>query len=165
VGADGVFEAKGLSPANYYVSINSPKCVPAHRVLTFASGQQLDSGITKLEIAKSIELEFIITSRPSFQGIKISRTSLRAGQDWQRPTEYGPYLRFVQTSDSVLYRSFYVPCDVADLGEGSLEQFLTPDLQVTRFSGPEGILQSGHVYLVNHEAHFKCWMLFRVEVR
>jgi len=69
----------------------------------------------------------------------------------------------MQSAGELRFQGMSLPCSIADLGPGKLDDFLEVDAASARFTQLGSIFaHPGHVYLLNQQA-IKHWVLFQVE--
>ena len=88
------------------------------------------------------------------------------GAKWRsRPTTAWD-LEFVQSGSTIQFSYSYAPCKLADLGQGTLDDFIMTDVGQAKLDLRRVRFASGHVYLLNHQQSLlNHAVLFRVEIQ
>jgi hypothetical protein len=164
LGKEGTFSAQGMSPTNYYLHVTAPRCVRNSRVVSFEEGKNTDIGTIKLEVARSMTVEFAVSPDCQFQDAEIMTTKLTAEARWRatkETPEYASDLAIDQKDGELLLTRRYGPCFVTDLGKATLKDKLNCiPADLVRDNQQSEAVKDGHVYLV-HQMHWKHWILFR----
>jgi hypothetical protein len=164
--SSGSVAAKGFSPIAYLCSIDAPGYVSQSREVTFTKGQTLDLGTVTLQRPRMAQLSYVIADTPPFNLKNKQQVSVRGGERWKATSDiYGWDLEFTQNGDKLSFDYSYGPCSLTHLGSGTLEDFSKTGIGADsrQFSSRDEI-ESGHVYLLN-QAHWKRWILFRVDLK
>lgn len=158
------FSASGLSPTDYSIYITAPGYLSQGRTFSLKPGETHSAETITLERAMRIAIFYRVATSPPFTKAHPEQQTLLGGDKFDvNPQD--PYfdLQFPQKDGRISFRSVYVPCSIADLGPGKLDDFLGVDPASARFSDPPKVVpQAGHVYLLNQQ-HLKHWVLFRLE--
>jgi hypothetical protein len=162
---DGLAQAKGFSPIEYWCSVTAPGYLKKAFAIKFKPGETLDLGTIKLEKPKQIELAYIVSKEPPFSPDNLKTIRIPAGTRWKAVDDiYGWDLEFKQEKGAVLMSYSYAPCYLWDLGDGEINKYVNTDAhsigQKLQYS-PEVINE--HVYLLNQE-HWKRWVLFKISI-
>jgi serine/threonine protein kinase len=169
VDSNGVISIDGLTEGEYWVSYSLPGFVSAFRgYLKVDPHQNLVLQPVELEKPRGVSLEFVVAkdSTAGFDASLIRNENFPAGTRWKAGTEasqYGWDLEFSQVRRSVTFNSSYVPCTIADLGEGNLADFLKPPSDAVQKEPRTVSVTSGHVYLLK-QGHWKHDVLFRIDI-
>lgn len=154
VDSDGRFSQSGLSPIDYYVSINAPGYVGQNRRVTLSSGAVYQLGTTKLEKPRRINIEYVNMKNGGFDLKAVKQTVVQGGQRWIiDPKEISWQLEFQQEKGELYFNPRYGPVFLADLGEGDLDQFATVETSVAQNDPSKEAVTKGHVYLLRFPAY------------
>jgi hypothetical protein len=161
---NGHFAAKGFSPASYYCTIKAPGCVEFAKSVFFDKPEGMDLGMIKLERPRRCSLTYVVADKPPFDIAKKQQSVIPGGGRWKASPEiYGWDLTFPQEDGKIHFGMNYGPCELVDLGQGTLQgcanTTAVPDSNFVR-DKIEAI--GGHVYLL-HQGAWKHWVLFKVE--
>ena len=169
VDSNGVITTDGLTEGEYWVSYSLAGFVSVSQgYLKVDPQQDLVLQPVELEKPRGISVEFVLAkdSTAGFDASLIRNEDFPAGTRWKAGTEasqYGWDLEFRQVRRNVNFAYFYAPCTIADLGEGSLADFLKPPADAVQKDPGSVSVTSGHVYLLK-QRHWKHDVLFRVEI-
>jgi len=160
---NGLAQASGFSPINYWCRVKAPDYLEKSFGINFKEGQTLDLGMTTLEKARQIELAYIVSKEPPFDPNGLKTVRIPAGTKWKAVDDiYGWDLEFKQDKGSVLMKYSYAPCYLWDLGDGEIEEYVNMGKSGLGHGLPRDWRASNeHVYLL-HQAHWKRWVLFKI---
>jgi hypothetical protein len=164
VSGTGEFSASGLSPTQYSLTIAAPGYVSQWRSAALKPGQTLDLGTITLERARQIAVSYRVASSPPFTQARAERQTVQGGGSFRaNPQDFRIDLQFVQNQGEIRLQSPYPTASIADLGPGTLDDFLDVDPATVRLSQIRDVVpQPGHVYLL-HQESFKRWVLLQLE--
>lgn len=164
VSGSGAFSESGLSPADYTLQFMAPGHVSQSQRVTLKPGETYDVGRIALERSRPIEVSYRVASSPPFGQARLDRqTVLGGGQFRANPQDYRVDLQFPQINGEIHFQALYLPCSIADLGPGKLDDFLEVDPTVAQFSDLRSVVpHPGHVYLLDQKS-LKHWVLFELE--
>jgi len=162
---DGLAQADGFSPIEYWCSVTAPGYLKKSFAIEFKSGETLDLEIISLEKPKQIELDYIVSKEPPFSQDNLKSVRIPAGTRWKAVDDiYGWDLEFKQEKGAVLMAYSYAPCYLWDLGDEDIDQYINTDTSTLNQKlrrSPQAINE--HVYLL-HQAHWKRWVLFKISI-
>jgi len=162
---DGLAQADGFSPIDYWCSVTAPGCLKKGFAVEFTPGETLDLETITLEKPKQFELAYIVSEEPPFNMDNLKTVRIPSGTRWKAVDDiYGWDLEFKQEKGSVLITYSYAPCYLWDMGDGQIDQYVNIDVsglaQKLRNDPPA---ENGHVYLV-HQVMWKRWVLFKISI-
>ena len=162
---DGLAQADGFSPIDYWCSVTAPGHLKKGFTIEFTPGETLDLETITLEKPKQIELAYIVSKEPPFNMDNLKTVRIPSGTKWKAVDDiYGWDLEFKQEKGAVLMSYSYAPCYLWDLGDGQIDQYVNTDgsglSQKLRDDPPA---DNGHVYLV-HQVMWKRWVLFKISM-
>lgn len=162
---DGNVQGSGLSPIKYYCSIHAPGYVEKSFSITLKPGEVGDIGTIRLERPRKLALRYVVADKPPFDAQSMKVTELSGGDEWKATHDiYGFDIKFVQQDGQIQFKYFYTPCNIKDLGQGKVEDFIaTASTESIGEDDYETMVKDGHVYLIN-QAHWQRWILFDVSV-
>lgn len=168
VDKSGGVSAAGLTEGEYYATFNGEGVVRQVKTYQVTPDKDLDLGRIRLDKPVQILLEYIVAegSAGTFDPGAKETAIILGGAKWKsrRTTEWD--LEFVQSGSTIQFNSFYFPCALVDLGEGTLDDFIKTDFRQAKLDPRRVPFTSGHVYLLNHkQARINHVVLFRVEVQ
>ncbi len=163
---DGLAQANGFSPIEYWCSVTAPGYLKKGFAIEFKPGETLDLGTITLEEPKQIELAYIVSKEPPFSPGNLKTVRIPTGTRWKTVDDiYGWDLEFKQEKGAVLMEYSYAPCYLWDLGDGDIDEYVNTDAsslgQKLRHA-PKAINE--HVYLV-HQKHWERWILFKISIK
>lgn len=166
VGRDGTVQSEPVSEGDYYLGLSADGHVSASRRVTVNAGEDTDFGRVRLELPQKIKVTYRVleTGEGNFAESPEMVKSFPAGHRWKATQDiYGWDLEFKQSGGKVSFSYSYSPCQIKDLGPGTLDDHLDA-LPESATDSPRGMeVTSGHVYLLN-QRHWKHAVLFRVEI-
>jgi len=162
---DGLVQADGFSPIDYWCSVTAPGHLKKDFTIEFKAGETLDLETITLEKPKQIELAYIVSKEPPFNMDNLKTLRIPSGTKWKAVDDiYGWDLEFKQEKGAILMSYSYAPCYLWDLGDGQIDQYVNTDgsglSQKLRKDPPA---DNGHVYLV-HQVMWKRWVLFKISI-
>ncbi len=162
---DGLAQADGFSPIDYWCSVTAPGHLKKDFTIEFKPGETLDLETIILEKPKQIELAYIVSKEPPFNMDNLKTVRIPSGTKWKAVDDiYGWDLEFKQEKGAILMSYSYAPCYLWDLGDGQIDQYANTDgsglSQKLRKDHPA---DNGHVYLV-HQVMWKRWVLFKISI-
>lgn len=163
VQGNGLAEASGFSPIDYWCIVKAPDYLDKSFGIKFKEGQTLDLGTITLEKPRQIELAYVVSKEPPFDMNDLETVRIPAGTRWKAVDDiYGWDLEFKQNKGSILISYSYAPCYIWDLGSGEIEEFADrgetgPGQRLLRADPAT----NEHVYLV-HQESWKRWILFKI---
>ena len=162
---DGLAQADGFSPIDYWCSVTAPGYLKKGFAVKFTPGETLDLETIIMEKPKQIELAYIVSKEPPFNMDNLKTLRIPSGTRWKAVDDiYGWDLEFKQEKGSVLITYSYAPCYLWDLGDGQIDQYANTDGsglgQKLRNDPPA---ENEHVYLV-HQVMWKRWVLFKISI-
>ncbi|HCO94558.1 MAG TPA: hypothetical protein DIU00_11510, partial [Phycisphaerales bacterium] len=129
---DGLAQADGFSPIDYWCSVTAPGYLKKGFAVKFTPGETLDLETITLEKPKQIELAYIVSKEPPFNMDNLKTVRIPSGARWKAVDDiYGWDLEFKQEKGSVLMTYSYAPCYLWDMGDGQIDQYVNIDV-----SGP-----------------------------
>ncbi len=162
---DGLAQADGFSPIEYWCSVTAPGYLKKSFAIEFKPGETLDLETISLEKPKQIELDYIVSKEPPFSLDNVKTVRIPTGTRWKAVDDiYGWDLEFKQEKGSVLMTYSYAPCYLWDLGDGEINKYINTDtssLNQRLRRSPQAINE--HVYLL-HQEHWKRWVLFKISI-
>ena len=162
---DGLAQADGFSPIDYWCSVTAPGYLKKDFAVKFTPGETLDLETITLEKPKQLELAYIVSKEPPFNMDNLKTIRIYSGTRWKAVDDiYGWDLEFKQEKGSVLITYSYAPCYLWDMGDGQIDQYVNTDgsgLAQKLRRAPQAIDE--HVYLL-HQAHWKRWVLFKISI-
>jgi len=159
----GRISGSGFSPMLYSCKIEVPGCTPQSFPVRFEPGKGADLGIIRLEMAKRMELIYVLCSSRPFD-LRLKKRVVLSGGDTWHPTSGQQDLVLSQHNGALSLTTHYLPCQLTDLGAGKLEDFAATEVAGTENQPHELAALSGHVYLLKHRSA-KDWVLFRMELK
>ena len=162
---DGLVQADGFSPIDYWCSVTAPGHLKKDFTIEFKAGETLDLETIILEKPKQIELAYIVSKEPPFNMDNLKTVRIPSGTKWKAVDDiYGWDLEFKQEKGAILMSYFYAPCYLWDMGDGQIDQYVNTDgsglSQKLRDDPPA---DNGHVYLL-HQASWERWVLFKISI-
>jgi beta-lactamase regulating signal transducer with metallopeptidase domain len=147
--AAGRFYTTGFSPARYYLTVTAPGWVKQGREVEFHDGEITDLGTIRLERPRRIEIEYILARDLSFHLDEAKALVLEGGSRWQTtPHQYRWDLEFKQKNGQLSFAWSYGPIYLADLGPGSLADYLKIGSGAAQNPPNQVALVNDHVYLL-----------------
>ncbi|MFC1762661.1 hypothetical protein ACFL6U_11345 [Planctomycetota bacterium] len=163
VQADGHVHAEGFSPIKYYCRIKAPDYLEQTRAVKFLPNQTLDLGTITLEKPQPIKLSYMVSKEPLFDLNSQKDIAIATGTRWRATDDiYGWDLEFKQKQGAIILDYSYGPCQIWDLGQGELAQFVNVGTKNNGNRPYKYQINSGHVYLVN-QGHWQRWILLKVD--
>jgi len=165
VQADGLVQASGFSPIEYYCQVTAPEYLKKVFNINFEERQVLDLGKITMEKPKQINLAYIVSKEPPFDIHELKTATFPAGTRWKAVDDiYGWDLEFKQDKGSVIATYSYAPCYLWNLGDGQIEQYVNiqaqqPKLRLER----NHRVRNNNVYLL-HQKSWKRWVLFKISI-
>ncbi len=168
VDKSGDVSAAGLTEGEYYAMFSGDGVVRQSKRYELTPDKDLDLGTISLDKPVQIRLEYVVAegSAGTFDPGAKETAIILGGAKWKsrRTTEWD--LEFVQSGSTIQFNSFYYPCALVDLGEGTLDDFIKTDFRQAKVDPRRVPFTSGHVYLLNHkQPRFNHVVLFRAEVQ
>ena len=162
---DGLVQADGFSPIDYWCSVTAPGYLKKGFTIEFKAGETLDLETIILEKPKQIELTYIVSKEPPFNMDNLKTVRIPSGTRWKAVDDiYGWDLEFKQEKGAILMRYSYAPCYLWDLGDGQIDRYVNTDGsglgQKLRDDPPA---DNEHVYLL-HQASWERWVLFKISI-
>jgi hypothetical protein len=163
VEGNGLAEASGFSPINYWCIVKARDHLEKSFKIKFKEGQTLDLGTITLEKPRQIELAYVVSKEPPFDMNDLETVKIPAGTRWKAVDDiYGWDLEFRQDKGSILLNYSYTPCYIWDLGSGEIEEYADGDesglgQRILRVDPAT----DEHIYLV-HQGCWKRWILFKI---
>jgi hypothetical protein len=163
VQGDGLAEASGFSPIDYWCIVKAPDYLDKSFEIKFKEGRTLDLGTITLEKPRQIELVYVVSKEPPFDMNDLKTVKIPAGTRWKAVDNiYGWDLEFKQDKGTILLNYFYAPCYIWDLGSGEIEEYADGDESgLGKRLLRADPASNEHVYLV-HQAHWERWILFKI---
>jgi beta-lactamase regulating signal transducer with metallopeptidase domain len=147
--AAGRFYKTGFSPASYYLTVTAPGCVKQGRKVEFHDGEITDLGTIRLERPRRIEIEYILAKDLPFHLDEAKSLVLEGGSHWQTtPHQYRWDLEFKQKNGQLSFAWSYGPIYLADLGPGTLGDYLKIGGGAAQNPPNQVALVNDHVYLL-----------------
>ncbi|QDV83183.1 LamG-like jellyroll fold domain-containing protein [Planctomycetes bacterium TBK1r] len=166
VGRDGTVQSEPVSEGDYYIGLSADGHVSTSRRVTVNAGEDTDFGHVGLELPRKIKITYRVleTGDSNFAESPEMVKAFPAGHRWKAtPDIYGWDLEFEQSGGKIAFSYSYGPCQIKDLGPGTLDDHLDA-LPEAATDSPRGMeVTSGHVYLLNQK-HWKHAVLFRAEI-
>ena len=162
---DGLVQADGFSPIDYWCSVTAPGYLKKGFTIEFKAGETLDLETIILEKPQQIELAYIVSKEPPFNMDNLKTVRIPSGTKWKAVDDiYGWDLEFKQEKGAILMSYSYAPCYLWDLGDGQIDQYVNTDGsglgQKLRNDPPA---ENEHVYLL-HQASWERWVLFKISI-
>lgn len=166
IAADGTFSVEGCSPTEYYFALTAPGYVRGTRFITPKRAATEDLGTLHLYKPRPIELSYIVAPEPRFALADRQTQTVQTGDRWKAGTETkGSDLVFDYKDGRLVATSNYGPCGLLDLGEGSLENYLSAAESAKPTAMPYNTpVERGHTYLLKHTS-WNHWVLFTAQVK
>lgn len=165
VNDQGQIEMNGLSPIRYYFWVEAPGYVKDSQYVTISDSDSYSLGTVNLEKVRKFQLHYLVSPTAEFESVLTQVADLETGTTWKAtPDIYGFDLKFGGEQGKVIANASYAPCSLADLGPGSLQEFLDIDHRKAQRSVRNNELKDGHVYLLNQQ-FWKRYILFRFELK
>jgi hypothetical protein len=165
VSKSGEFKATRLSPTDYSFDISAPGYLSQSGSFTLKPGETHHAETIALVRPREIAITYRVASSPPFTKARTERQTVLSGGVFHANRQDPPFaLTFSQSNGKIRFRVPYVPCSLADLGPGKLDDFLGVDPASVHLNVDLGnvVAQSGHVYLLNLSG-MKLWALFELE--
>jgi peroxiredoxin len=162
----GEFSVPDLSPLGYLIRFEAPGGVGQYRPASPKPGETLDLGTIRLEKPLRVTVSYREAPSPPFTAAAPKQQAVLGGGPFLAGTARGSAydVRFDQSDKQIRFSVGYGPCQLADLGPGTLEDFLQVDPASVRLSYPTQVAaQPGHVYLLDQK-FFKHWVLFQFKL-
>ena len=164
---NGLIEASGFSPINYWCRVTASGYLEKGFPVEFSAGQTFDLGTVTLEKPRQIWLSYIVAAEPPFDLRALETVTIPAGTRWKALDNkecYGWDLEFLQDKGVIMMKAFYAPCYLQDLGKGEIADYVNVDKTKIGQNQPmDQKAKSEHVYLLDQE-HWKRWVLFKIVI-
>ena len=164
----GELAATGLVPTRHILNVRAPGYWVVSRTVDLQPGQPLDVGTVALELGDRVTVTTMVARGPSFADATPTTQTVPGPDGWRvmdgdRDTGF---LLLLSRPDGreVRVRSSHGPFELADLGEGAIEDLAKRDHSAVRLSNATLPARSGHVYL-GRWGFAGAWVLFRIETR